>query len=439
MRARSLAWGAWFVWALLTGLATLLAANSKQNFPSALIPAFVLGAFMTVGAVVVSRQPRNTVGWLCCAAGLFGALAGFTTEYAGYALGPQQGSLPGGVAMAWLNMWLVAIWVGLAFTFLPLLFPTGRLPSPRWRPVAWACAIGLIALTAVLAAMPGPMEAVPGQPRNPLGIESAGPTLERIETLVNVCLALLVVLCAASVVVRFRQARGVERQQLKWFAYGAGQLALLLGSALVFPGLWDRVPLVVSDLLVGISFAMIPVAIGIAILRYRLYDIDRLIHRTLVYGLLTALLTVVYAGLVLGLGQLFDRVGTEPPSWAIAGATLAVAACSNRRVAASSRPWIGGSTGAATTPPRPSRPSAPACATRSTSTPSRPSCLRWSTRPCSRPAPRCGFDPPSIRRSPSTSQPRIRQAWGRFVRVCKTVDPPITWRSLNRRLPRSRG
>jgi hypothetical protein len=170
------------------------------------------------------------------------------------------------------------------------------------------------------------MEEVPGQPRNPLGIESAKAALERTATLLEFGFAMLVVLCGASVIVRFRQARGVERQQLKWFAYGAGQLALLLASALAFLGLWERVPMLVSDLVFGISFAMIPVAIGSAILRYRLYDIDRLIHRTLVYGLLTTLLATVYAGLVLGLGQLFGRVATEPPSWAIAGATLAVAA-----------------------------------------------------------------------------------------------------------------
>jgi hypothetical protein len=113
---------------------------------------------------------------------------------------------------------------------------------------------------------------VPGQPNNPLGIENAAAALDRIEALLNVCLALLVLVCAASVVVRFRRAGGVERQQLKWFAYGAGQLALLLGSGLGLSGLWKRVPQGVSDLLFAMSFALIPVAIGIAILRYRLYD-----------------------------------------------------------------------------------------------------------------------------------------------------------------------
>jgi hypothetical protein len=118
------------------------------------------------------------------------------------------------------------------FTLLLLLFPTGRFLSPRSRPVAWASVASVAAGCAVLAATPGPMAQVPGQPNNPLGIENAAAALDRIEALLNVCLALLVLLCAASVVVRFRRAGGVERQQLKWFASGAGQLALLLGSGL---------------------------------------------------------------------------------------------------------------------------------------------------------------------------------------------------------------
>src|SRR4029450_6218512 len=137
------------------------------------------------------------------------------------------------------------------------------------------------------AVMPGPLDAS-GQP-NPLGIDSAREALERSYGLAILCLVVLLLLCAGSVVVRFRRAGGVERRQLKWFAYGAGQLAVLF--ALSLSGLWDRwVPVPAGDLGFGISFALIPVAIGIAILRYRLYDIDRLIRRTLVYGLLTALL-----------------------------------------------------------------------------------------------------------------------------------------------------
>ncbi|HEY4727119.1 MAG TPA: hypothetical protein VIJ32_02795, partial [Actinomycetes bacterium] len=175
------------------------------------------------------------------------------------------------------------------------------------------------------AVMPGPLEAS-GQP-NPLGIDSARAALERSYGLDLLCFVLLTLLCAGSVVVRFRRAGGAERQQLKWFAAGAGQLAVLIALALGLPGLWNRwVSLTVSDVVFGISFALIPVTIGIAILRYRLYDIDRLIRRTLVYALLTALLAAVYAGLVLSLGEVFGGIGGQPPSWAVAGATLAVAA-----------------------------------------------------------------------------------------------------------------
>jgi hypothetical protein len=326
VKPRTVAWVAWSAGALLAGLAILLQTPTAEGYSSPWVPgALVLGSFMTVGAVVVSRQPRNRIGWLCCAAGLLGGLAAFSAEYARYALGPRGGSLPGGLAMAWLNGWVGTFWAGLVFLFLLLLFPTGRLPSRRWRPVAWACAVCVTVLCVQQAVMPGPLEAS-GQP-NPLGIGSARAALEWSYALVTLCFVLLMLLCAGSVVGRFRRAGGVERQQLKWFAYGAGQLAVLFALALGLPGVWNRwVSLTVSDVVFGISFALIPVTIGIAILRYRLYDIDRLIRRTLVYGLLTALLAAVYAGLVLGLEELFGGIGAQPPSWAVAGATLAVAA-----------------------------------------------------------------------------------------------------------------
>jgi hypothetical protein len=324
--ATRVAWAAWLAWALLAGLAILLDTQTTEGSAEAWVAILIMGPFTTVGAIVGSRQPHNTIGWLCCTIGLLGILgAVFAQEYVNYALG-SQGWLPGGVTMAWLNSWSSSLWAALTLTFLPLLFPAGRPPSVRWRPVAWACGIVLAATCIVAAVMPGPLQA-PGQPHNPLGIESAGAILQRIDALLLLGFVLLVLLCAWSVVARFRRARGVERQQLKWFAFGVGQLALLLAAALAAPGIWDGwVPAPVSDLLFGISFAMIPVTIGIAILRYRLYDIDRLLNRSLVYGLLTALLGAVYAGVVLVLGQLFGGVRAEAPSWAVAGATLAVAA-----------------------------------------------------------------------------------------------------------------
>jgi hypothetical protein len=323
---RVAAWIAWSAWALLSGLTILVQTPTTEGSSVAWVPAALgLGSFMTVGAVVLSRQPHNRVGWLCCAAGLLGGLGAFSFEYAHSAPGRQGGSLPGGLAMAWLNGWVGILWLGVVLLFVPLLFPTGGLPSRRWRPVAWACAVCVVVLCVQQAVVPGPLEAS-GQP-NPLGIGSARAVLEWIYGLVTLCLLVLMLLCAGSVVVRFRRAGGVERQQLKWFAYGAGQLAVLFALSVGVPGLWNRwVPLPVGDLVFGISFALIPVTIGIAILRYRLYDIDRLIRRTLVYGLLTALLAAVYAGLVLGLEELFGGFGGQPPSWAVAGATLAVAA-----------------------------------------------------------------------------------------------------------------
>jgi hypothetical protein len=321
---RVAAWVAWSTWALLTGLTILVQTPTTKGSSLAWVPAALgLGSFTTVGAVVVSRQPHNRVGWLCCAAGLLGATAFFSGEYAHSALGPQRGSLPGGLAMAWLNAWVGNLWAGLVLSFLLLLFPTGRLPSRRWRPVAWACAVCVTVLCLQKAVMPGPLEAS-GQP-NPLGIDSARAALEWIYGLATLCFLVLMLLCAGSVLVRFRRAGGVERQQLKWFAAGAGQLAVLFALSLGLPGLWNRwVSLPVSDLVFGFSFAMIPVTIGIAILRYRLYDIDRLINRTLVYGLLTAILGLCYvAGSLVFV--LVAGAGT-PPSWLVAAATLAAAA-----------------------------------------------------------------------------------------------------------------
>jgi hypothetical protein len=207
--------------------------------------------------------------------------------------------------------------------FALLLFPTGRLPSARWRPVALRGTFG-VAATAVLSAVQ-PTLRLQNEPYtidNPVGISWApdpehGPLGSGLLTLLIVCMVAAVV----SVVLRFRRSRGVERQQLKWFTFAAALLgASLLLTSFVLP---DGE---LSDLVFGLAIAFVPVAAGIAILRHRLYDIDRLVNRTLVYGLLTALLGAVYAGVVLGLGQLFGGVGERTPSWVVAGATLAVAA-----------------------------------------------------------------------------------------------------------------
>jgi hypothetical protein len=208
--------------------------------------------------------------------------------------------------------------------FLLLLFPTGRLPSPRWRPVARLAVVGYVADVVGRAFGPGPLdEEWYGPLANPLGIEAAEDLAPVALAVVTMLLLPTVLAAAASLLVRLWRARGVERLQVKWFCYAAALFGAAVFVVVVFPSLGGPT---VDTLMIMPALLALPLAIGIAILRYRLYDIDRLINRTLVYSLLSALLALVYAGAVLVLGQLFGGIRAEPPSWVIAGATLAVAA-----------------------------------------------------------------------------------------------------------------
>ena len=225
------------------------------------------------------------------------------------------------VLAAWYSSWWWYPTLVLVLVFTPLVFPTGRLLSTRWRPVAVAAGVGT-AVIITLSALQPTLQNEDDPVRNPIGL--AGIPDPEEGALGAVLIGLLVVCAAAaaiSVVLRFRRSQGVERQQLKWFTYAATLMVLfMLLSDYLLPQSG------VVDALYGFFVALVPVAAGVAVLRYRLYDIDRLINRTLVYGLLTALLGLVYAGVVLILGQVFGGVTEDPPSWAVAGATLAVAA-----------------------------------------------------------------------------------------------------------------
>jgi hypothetical protein len=205
---------------------------------------------------------------------------------------------------------------------LVLVFPTGRLPSRRWRPVLWIVAAGLALYVASTMLKPGP--AGDGLPDNPLGIAAADRLLGPIVAVSGLLLAVFVVLVLASLVVRFRRARGDERQQLKWLLYGVILLVLLIPTV---GRVVERIPSpFVGPVFAAVMFSIVPVAIGLAVLKYRLYDIDRIISRTLAYALLTALLAGLYGVVVLVLGQLFGDVSAHPPNWAVAAATLGVAA-----------------------------------------------------------------------------------------------------------------
>jgi hypothetical protein len=276
---------------------------------------------MVVGAVIVAHRPGNAIGWLFSAVGLLSVTGVLAMEYAGYGYITRPGSLPGAVVAAWYQQWWTPMLL-LVFVFTLLLFPTGRLLTARWRPVAVAAVtatVGMVALNALQPTLTLPDTGY--SVGNPIGLAAAQ---DLQDGLVGAVLVGLLLICTGaamlSVVLRFRRSQGVERQQLKWFSYAA-VLAVLVELAL------DNVP-AVRFLAVpfGLVIALIPTAAGIAILRHRLYDIDRLINRTLVYGLLTVLLAGIYVGLVLVLGQLSGGLSAEPPSWAVAGATLAVAA-----------------------------------------------------------------------------------------------------------------
>jgi hypothetical protein len=287
----------------------------------------------TMGALIVARRPANLIGWSFVAAGLGLALQGFAIHYAIYALLTDPGALPGAAGLAWIPTWLTIPAIYSAFAALLLLFPNGRLLSPRWRPVAWLV-VGWIAGVAV-GNFASPLESYLGAEAPVRLNQAAGQIMSTIGGLAWFLATLAIPAAAASLVVRFRRSRGQERQQLKWLAYAAATLGVgVLGVTLV--GFLDQLgwvrPQVTEPagiVLGGVAILGVtglPVTAGLAILRYRLYDIDRLINRTLVYGLLTALLAGVYVGAVLILGQVFGGVGRDPPSWAVAGTTLLVAA-----------------------------------------------------------------------------------------------------------------
>jgi hypothetical protein len=278
-------------------------------------------AFMAVGALIVAHRPGNAVGWIFSAIGLLTATGGLATEYAARANLGRADALPGAVLAAWYTSWYWYPTLALVLVFPLLLFPTGRLLSARWRPVAAVAAAATLGIT-TLGALKPTLRDENYIVRNPIGLAWVqDPEQTTVWAVLFGLLLGCMVGAGLSLVQRFRRSQGVERQQLKWFTYaGALMILSLLATDALLP---DNAGV---EVLAGLIIALVPLAAGIAILRYRLYDIDRLINRTLVYGTLTALLGGVYAAVVLILGQGFGGVGGQTPSWAVAGATLAVAA-----------------------------------------------------------------------------------------------------------------
>jgi hypothetical protein len=318
-------WVAWsmllvYVVSMVSGTILAVANGTFQQDATNQV-ALLLGfsAFMVVGALIVAHRPGNAIGWIFSAIALLAFTGQLASEYTAYAYVTRPGSLPGAILAAWYASWSWFVVVALALVFTPLLFPTGRPLSPRWRLVAWLAGAAAAAVT-LLGALRANLDLGSDHViANPIGIAGVeNPEESTVGAGLFILAVFLIAVAFVSLVLRFRRSRGEERQQLKWFTYAGTLLPLAL--------LGDLLPAPVGDFVFGAAIMFLPVAAGIAILRYRLYDIDRLINRTLVYGLLTALLAGVYASAVLVLGQVFGDVGSDPPSWVVAGATLAVAA-----------------------------------------------------------------------------------------------------------------
>jgi len=267
----------------------------------------MIAAYATVGALVASRRPSNAVGWLLCAVGLATAVERFAERHAPYA---QAMDFAGAKAADFLY----AINPGILLAiFVPLVFPDGRLPSRRWRPLIWL--VAALAVYVVDAALE------PGGP-DPLGVELPGSVYGVLVDLVIVSLIVGILGAAASVALRLWRARGQQRQQLKWLVYATSVVVIGGLDAVLFPlPLGD-----VFWLVMLIGFAGMPVAMGIAILRYRLYDIDVVINRTLVYGFLSVLLAATYYGSVAVLQGVFRALTGGQSTLAIVASTLAIAA-----------------------------------------------------------------------------------------------------------------
>ena len=325
----------WLAWSLMVVSVVLvvggiaLAQMARSSAPERLYygpvdAVFSLATVLTfsvVGAMIASRQPRNAIGWIFCGVGLVMGINSLAGGYAEYRL--SGGSAPGSLAetAAWFASWSWTILVYAPTSFLLLLFPDGRLPSPRWRPVAWCAALGLIGFLAGAALQTGPLGDFP-RIVNPYGVDSL--ILEVVAVTGAILAAASMVASAVSLIVRMRRAGRAQRQQIKWLAYGG---AIVVGTVFA-SGVISIWSVNVGIAVVSVGLLGVPIFTGVAIARYRLYDIDIVINRTLVYGALTAALVAVYFGGVVTLQILFRAlIGQEQqPQLAIVVTTLAIAA-----------------------------------------------------------------------------------------------------------------
>ena len=326
MRSRAASRLAWSLWALslASALVSVVFASLNLGTPESVSQEplvfdvwfmLVFLSFATVGALVASRQPKNAIGWIFCALGACNSVAVASQGYAIYALLTGPAYLAGGAVANWLSSLLAGPIVFAMFALVLLLFPDGRPLSRRWRAIIW---LDLIAIALIFASAfkPGPLDTSLLDADNPFGIQGAGALLDALE-IAGLLLALSAAATGAvSLVLRLRRSHGAERQQLKWFAFAG---AVFCAAFAAGPILWSLPPSSRFDWIWTVLFlsaaSTIPAAAGVAILRYRLYDIDFIINRTLVYGPLTVMLVGIYLGAVVSLQYVF-RAATSQESTA---------------------------------------------------------------------------------------------------------------------------
>jgi hypothetical protein len=330
---------AWLAWSL-AGLSVIMflasailyvLVRSSQEGPSTsgalgeLLIFVPFLAFPIVGALIASRHPKNPVGWICLVVGLI-----WTLIFLGDSI-PGSGPYPVTIDALTQSLWIPP--VGLLGIYLILLFPDGKLPSRKWRPLAWLSGVVMVLASLGITLSPGSLEGHPGV-RNPLGLEGIPPWVFTAGIGILLLLPLCMLASALSLVLRYRRSGGEKREQIKWIALAASVVGLLylitMVSSLTYSGPWGAAgtPLwlgLLQDAALA-SFSAVPIAVGFAVLRYRLYEIDLLINRTLVYGSLTITLVALYFGGIVVLQGLIVALSGQQSTLAVVASTLLIAA-----------------------------------------------------------------------------------------------------------------
>jgi signal transduction histidine kinase len=314
----------WLAWSMCLAASAAIAGTLAVDVVASSLDAFtILGlppilAFSVVGALIASRRPGNPIGWILCGVGLSFALGSFSGEFAAYALFTKPGALPGGHAMAWLGTWIWPPGIILVLTYLLLLFPDGRLPSRRWRPVAWLAAVAVVITVIPVAvtawAVPGRMLASIDESA-PAGSPASFEVAYDIQIGGILLMFVLGIASVASLIIRLRRATGDERAQLKWFVYaGVFLVAAVIADSPLFE--------VGGNVLPGIALMMVPAAVGVAMFKYRLYDIDVVINKTVVVAVLAAFVTAVYLAIVVGISAAIGTAGQPNVPLSIAATAI---------------------------------------------------------------------------------------------------------------------